>query len=500
MDDNFEKKKRSEIDLTEFDLEPFKEYFEEEDAQKAAAAKAEKERIIREEAEKAAKLKAKKEAELKKKQEAERAAAEKAAKKKAEKEAKRKKEEARRAAEKAAQAALAAKRAEEMKKEVNMAKSARLLEHAQADNTLVPGTSEEKEEEGLEGFSSILSIDNQNTEFEEITAEDTETDDEFSNYVSEMPSSKSGLFTAICVVLILAFIGCAGFAGYTYFFAGSKAPAEASNTKYIGNSPEFAPYSSLQVNLPAANYPAGISEDLKAAYSQNSTLKGWLSIDGTPVDYPVVQSADNFHYLNNYNFYNRAARYGTPFMDYRCDAANLSKNTIIYSHHMNNDLYFGSLDKYENSNFYKDHPFIKYQTLNGSYTFKVYAAFYATTQADCDAGYVFDYYNPNMSDENFKGYIEMLKQYAIYTTDAGLEATDKIITLSTCSHVYDSLRAGGVDTRLVIVGRLVRQGEDISSAENTAAENTGYRRPQLWYDVNQKVNPYSEYRTWQAAN
>lgn len=500
MDDNFEKKKRSSIDLANFDLTPFKEYFEEEDAQKAAEEKARQERLVREETEKAAAKKAEKEAAISEKLAEERAAAEEEAKLKAEKEAEREKREARRAAQKAAEAALAAKRAEEAKNEMNMAKSARLLERAQADNTLEPSLSEVKTEENLDSFSSILSIENDSESGEEkIERDKIELTDEYFNYVPDMPSPKSGKFTALCIILIAAFLACAGFAAYTYFFAGKNNNAEASNTKYVGASPEYAPYSDLQAKYPAAAYPGNISDSLKAAYAFNSDTVGWLSIDGTPVDYPIVQGEDNYHYLNYNNFYNKGARYGTPFMDFRCDANNLSKNTIIYSHHMNNGLYFGSLDKYENSDYCKNHPFINYETLNGNLTFKVYAVFYATTQADCDGGFVFDYYNPAMSDENFKGYIELLNQYAIYTTDAGLEATDKIITLSTCTHVYDNLKAGGVDSRFVVVGRLLRNGETAEAGIEAVNENTDYRRPQLWYDANQKENPYAAYRTWRAS-
>ncbi len=498
MDENFEKK-RSEIDLTSFDLTPFKEYFEEEDAQKAAEKKAREEQIIKEETEKAAAAKAEKELILEEKRKKELAEAQAAARLKAEKEAAREREEARRAAEKAAEAALAAKRAEEAKQKANMEKSAKLLECVPEDDVVIPQSVkvEESEDEKIDSISSILSIENNENEDENPAEDSTELADEYFNYVSDVPSLKSKIYTAVCAILVIAFLGCAGFAGYTYFFSG-KAKAEPSNLEYIGKSPEYAPFGDLQakyINLESG--PA--NTQLRAAYAQNSETVGWISIKGTPVDYPIVKASDNMKYLSYTNFYGKGARYGTPFMDFRCNAEAMSKNTVIYAHHMNNNLFFGSLDKYENSNYYKEHPVIEYQTLNGALKYKIYAVFYATTQADCDGGFVFDYYNPNMSDENFKGYIELLNQYAIYTTDTGLEATDKIITLSTCTHVYDDLKKGGVDTRLVVVGRLLREGEDEKTDGKTVNENSDYRRPQLWYDANQKENPYAAYRTWRAS-
>ena len=497
MDENFEKK-RSEIDITSFDLTPFKEYFEEEDAQKAAAKKARDEQIIREEANKAAKAKAERKAALDEKQKRELAQAQAEAERKAQEKAAREKEEARRAALKAAEAALAAKRAEEAKEKVNMEKSAKLLERIHEDDTVIPETdeAEETEEENIDRISSILSIDNQENKDDGQQRDKIELTDEYFNYVPDMPSPKSGIYTAVCIILALAFLGCTGFAGYNYFFAG-KNKGEPSNTEYIGTSPEYAPFSELKMKyLNLESSPA--NKQLAAAYAQNQDTVGWLSIKGTPVDYPIVQAKDNMKYLSYTNFYGKGARYGTPFMDFRCNASANSKNTIIYSHHMNNNLFFGSLDRYENPDYCKDHSIIEYQTLNGTQKYKVYAVFYATTQAEDDGGYVFDYYNPNMSDESFKGYIGLLNQYAIYTTDAGLAATDKVITLSTCTHVYDNLKKGGVDARLVVVGRLLRDGEDEKSKLN-AEENSEYRRPQIWYDANEKDNPYAAYRTWRAS-
>ena len=101
-----------------------------------------------------------------------------------------------------------------------------------------------------------------------------------------------------------------------------------------------------------------------------------------------------------------------------------------------------------------------------------------------------------MSTSNFSGYIDMLKQYALYTTEAGLKADDKIITLSTCTHVYDSLKSGGVDARLVVVGRLLRNGESESVNTDNVLVNSDYRRPQIWYDKNGKSNPYASSRKW----
>ena len=497
--DEFQKKdRRSEIDLTEFDLTDFKEYFEEEDAQREAEAK---EKAEREAAEEAARLaeeeRIRLEAQRQKEEEERKAAEELAARKKAEFEI-REKEESRRAAERAAAAALAAKKAEEAKKLEQKEIAARLLEQADVDNEMpleqpkVESVAEEAKKIEFAAFSSILDIESNSSQ----SAEQTENDEETDLFVEDKPKKKGTAVTVICIILAIATVVCSTLAVLNFINKKNNS-SEEGDTPVAANS--FDPYGELTVGYKEAVYPDSINENLKAMYSENDDLAGWLTIDGTAIDYPIMQDSANKHYLYDNNAFDESSRYGTPFLDFRCDKNNLSKNTVIYGHYMNNDAHFGSLESYTDKAYYKQHPVIRYDTLTGSYTFKVYAVFYATTQSEADGGYVFDYYNPAMSDESFSGYIELLNQYALYTTDAGLEKTDKIITLSTCTHVYDNLRNGGVDTRLVVVGRLLRGGENESVDTDSVTVNADYRRPQLWYDKNGKTNPYSANRSWKPS-
>ncbi len=494
MSDFFDKdKKRSEIDLTTFDLTDFKKYFEEEDAQREAEAKEKAEREAQLEAERLAEQERIQQAELAQKLAQEKKLAEEeAAKKKAEFES-REKEEARRAAEKAAAAVLAAKKAEEAKEKEQQEISARLLEQADVDNSMdnadVPTETPKIE---FAQFSSILDIENNQPEQEQ-----EEETDEIGGFLASKDKKKNILFTSICVILCIATIVCSCLAVFNFM---NKPEEEETDTKApVQNAQAYKPYGDLETNYNSADFPDSINANLKAMYSENSDLVGWLTINGTAIDYPIMQDSKNKYYLYNHNAFNESSRYGTPFVDFRCNKFDLSKNTVIYGHHMNNNAHFGSLDGYVKPDYFKKHPLIKYDTLTNSYTFKVYAVFYATTQSSVDGGYVFDYYNPNMSSSNFSGYIQMLKQYALYTTEAGLKADDKIITLSTCTHVYDGLKSGGVDARLVVVGRLLRQGESESMNTDNVLVNSNYRRPQLWYDKNGKSNPYASYRSWKPS-
>lgn len=505
MDDFQKSKDNRDIDLSEFDLTDFKEYFEEEDAQREAEEKLKSEQEAKEADERLAieeqlRLEAQQQAEEEKR----RAAQELAERKRVEFEA-REKEEARRAAEMAAAATLAAQKAEEAKIQEQKDLSERLLNQNGNNNemsfeqaiSLSEPVVDKAESVEFSAFSSILDIKKTPSE----QNEESEINNNLTSYNGPEETPKgSKTATVICIILAVATIICSVLAVYN-FRQNKAAPEQTTTLPVQTDKPDesFDPYSDLKVGYNDVQYPASINEKLKALYSENNDLAGWLTIDGTGIDYPIVQESDNKHYLSNHNVYDESARYGTPFLDFRCSKTELSKNTIIYGHRMKNGTHFGLLEEFADIEHYKKHPVIHYETLSGSYTFKVYAAFYATTQGNADSGYVFDYYNPKMSNESFKGYIQLLNQYALYTTDAGLESSDKIITLSTCAHVYDNLKDGGVNTRFVVVGRLLREGENEAVDTEKVTVNSDYRRPQIWYDKNGKSNPYSSYRNWKPT-
>lgn len=268
-----------------------------------------------------------------------------------------------------------------------------------------------------------------------------------------------------------------------------------------------AKLSSLVANqMKGAKYPEGILDSMKAAYSASKNVVGRLTIPGTEMDTPVMQGADNKRYLT-YDFYERytsqmtGQNYGNIYLDYRCSNTNdISKNMIIHGHTTGKSdgipkQAFRSLYDYQKKEHFIDSPIIKYSTLYGEYTYKICAVFYSTTQAKDDNGYFFNYIYPDMSDNNMVGYIKQVKERSLYETGVSLAPTDKIITLSTCIYVYGS----NVDTRLVVVGRLLHEGEDESIDTSLVKDNTDYRRPQVWYNNSGKTNPYKNSEKWQPS-
>ena len=287
----------------------------------------------------------------------------------------------------------------------------------------------------------------------------------------------------------------------------SALSGDAANFKVEGAVDYDAAASALENvnsnNYKNAQFPAGITEDMKQAYSINNNLVGWLTIPGTEIDTAILQGKDNDYYLK-YDFYERyttetsSTNYGNLYLDYRCsNTADVSKNMVIHGHTTGRasgvpKQAFRSLYDYKDMQHFIENPIIKYQTLYGEYTYKICAVFLSTTQRADDNGYMFNYIYPDMSDANMAGYIEQVKQRMLYETGVSLEPTDKVITLSTCIYDYGA----SVDTRLVVVGRLLHEGESEEIDASLVKDNPDYRRPQVWYNRNGKVNPYKDTEAW----
>lgn len=288
-------------------------------------------------------------------------------------------------------------------------------------------------------------------------------------------------------------------------------PSVKSNGYVISGAVEYdAPAAGLQGIVSnnmkeTTEYPEGILPELKQAYSINNELVGWLSIPGTELDTAVVQSDDNSYYLKK-DFYNRTTgetsqtNYGNIYLDYRCVNDGLSKNMVIHGHTTGRSdgvpkQAFRSLYDYRDMQHFIENPIIKYSTLYGEYTYKICAVFLSTTQRADDNGYLFNYIYPDMSDSNMEGYIDQVNQRKLYDTGVSLEPTDKIITLSTCIYDYGK----SVDTRLVVVGRLLHEGESEEIDASLVKDNPDYRRPQVWYNSKGKTNPYKNAAKWEPS-
>ena len=230
----------------------------------------------------------------------------------------------------------------------------------------------------------------------------------------------------------------------------------------------------------------------------NSDIVGWLKVPNTKIDYPVVQCETNDFYLNR-DFEKKYDIRGSVYMDYRNDAINFNKNTILYGHNCYDGTIFSDIDKYNNIDFYKKAPYFEYINVNGKKTYKIYAVFITNADKNEDNGNVF-YYNTPSPDNDFSGFVKEINKRRLYKTSVDIKENDSIMILSSCTRKMDLYNNGKrtykANARIAVVGRELRAGESLDIDVESAVLNENPKYPQIWYDKYKKQNPYINDKTW----
>ena len=178
----------------------------------------------------------------------------------------------------------------------------------------------------------------------------------------------------------------------------------------------------------------------------NSDVIGWIKIDETKINYPVMQNGDFYLHRNIYKEY---SSHGTPYLAEYCNIQ-YSDNLIIYGHHMNDNSMFAQLDNYKKQSFYENHKYIKFysyyngQTIEKNYEIAI--VFKIVVYSDKGFKY-FNYTNFNDIQE-LNEFVDNCKKLQCYDTGVDINYGDKLITLSTCEY---SQKNG----RMVIVAKQI---------------------------------------------
>lgn len=168
-------------------------------------------------------------------------------------------------------------------------------------------------------------------------------------------------------------------------------------------------------------------------YEKNADMFGWLYIEGTSVDYPVMHTPDDPEFYLRTNFDGDYSVSGVPFIDSDCFEG--CGNYIIYGHNMKNGTMFNSILSYKDESFWREHPTICFDTMYQSGEYEVFAAFYSKVY-NVDETAVFRIYDyADLSDEQvFNEFTQQVKKAAIYETGVSTSYGDEFITLITCSY------------------------------------------------------------------
>ncbi len=177
----------------------------------------------------------------------------------------------------------------------------------------------------------------------------------------------------------------------------------------------------------------------KDLYHQNKDLAGWLSIEGTNINYPVMQTGkDNPDYYLHYDFEKKENNHGSLFLDARNDYVNRDTNLIIYGHNMRDGTMFGGLKSFMNKEYLDQHKKIVFDTIYEKAHYSIVAVCLSKVNYQDDE--VFRYYNfiNAGNKQEFEAFLANIQQLTVFDQTIDISYGDELLTLSTCnSYVQD---------------------------------------------------------------
>lgn len=234
--------------------------------------------------------------------------------------------------------------------------------------------------------------------------------------------------------------------GYYQALSGALHHETDSPAQTPTAAPTDAP-SAPATDAPAASQPApsdtpapGSVIDFELLRQTCPDVVGWIAIEDTQIDYPVVQGKDNAFYLDHLPDGTQNAA-GSIMMDAACDGLFGDEINILHGHHMKNRSMFGGLDFYREEAYYLEHPTIRLFTPDGDREAAIFAAFSIDGEA-------FGYPTAFASDGEFDAFLTQAREKSAFQADVQVGRGDRLLLLSTCAYSYES-------ERLLVVAKII---------------------------------------------
>ena len=181
-------------------------------------------------------------------------------------------------------------------------------------------------------------------------------------------------------------------------------------------------------------------------YQINPDLVGWIQIEGTAINYPVVQRKDHRDYYLRRDFYGTPRTCGCLYVREACDVEAPSDNITIYGHMMSDGTMFADLINYRSKAFWETHQYIRFDTLRLRGTYQIVCVL--KTSGTAGKGFAYHLFVDAEKPEDYEAFWQGCREYALYDTGLTIQPGDKLISLSTCDY---SITNG----RMVVVAKRV---------------------------------------------
>jgi sortase B len=255
---------------------------------------------------------------------------------------------------------------------------------------------------------------------------------------------KNKIYIAVICALSIVFAVSTGFIVKHYYDSSKQAELYDNLIEAVETLPD------------ESSEPMNFAEDktfipgYQELYLQNNDMVGWIKVEDTKINYPVMQSKEEPNFYLKHGFDKEYTDYGCPYVQENCDMELQSDNIIIYGHHMNDGSMFAGLMKYADKGFWEKHKTLSFDTLTERQIYEVVAAFKTTVYTDSSDSFKYYQFVNAETPEEFAAYVEKCQELSLYDTGVTAEYGDKLLTLSTCEYS----RKNG---RFVVVAKLINE-------------------------------------------
>lgn len=256
---------------------------------------------------------------------------------------------------------------------------------------------------------------------------------------------KKSLYTVAIVILLIVF-GVSAFMVGSYIINGRR---EASSYEDLAALRESIRVEAETAEATTATEttedtaPTEATEpqmlpEYAAVYEQNPDLVGWIKIEGTPIDYPVLHTPDRRDYYLKRNFFGESSDWGAIYIREQCDMFEPSDNITVYGHTMRDGSMFAALHRYTEKEVWEQAPLIFFDNLYEYHCYKIFSVFITT--ASVGEGFTYHQMVDAENEDDFNEFIATCKDLALFDTGETPVYGDKVICLSTCEYTQENGR------------------------------------------------------------
>ena len=253
---------------------------------------------------------------------------------------------------------------------------------------------------------------------------------------------KKVLFTIVVLVLVAAF-GVSAFMVGNYLIDGrnqAKRYDELSNIAANAQTErtEAATEATGETTEPTEPTEGGMLPGYKEIYELNNDVVGWIKMEGTQMDYPVMQTPSSPNYYLYRNFDKANSTRGSVYAWEAADINDPSDNITLFGHNMTDGSMFACLSAYTSKAAWDNNSLIFFDTLYEYHTYKIFAVF--KTSANVGQGFSYHQFVDAETEEEFDEFVSTCKKLAFYDTGITPVYGDKLLCLSTCEYTLDNGR------------------------------------------------------------